>query len=485
MKRFVATFVYLCVLSIAFVSADPLEAAPQIHDVGVTRILSPPEGGIPPGTYDFTARIQNLGDYVESFDIVANIWDTVCMVPIFIGYHTISDFPAGADTALQFASDIFFIPMEAYVGEVIILISDNNPANDTAYTNYFVPESLGQLIYWIDAQTPTGSMALHGVEFDGEYFYLTGMTAINETKIFVLDTLGNLMWTINQPAHCTGWGWRDMAFDRVHVGPDRIDTLYASYTAEVDRFGINKAAGTLDYYGSFQGATDPNRSLAYLPESLYFFTADMLNIYKFMKDGPILYQDTTPWVMRGAAYDHDTLGGGSVWWSSLDSADQIKEYDPNALCFTGTSFGCDYPASGLGFAQDFRDMDVLFAVVNDPQADHIYGFFLRWGDSTGVREHTPSIRHTEFGFVSVTPNPVRRGTQIPYALHEECSVTLSIYDITGRLLTSFTNPVESAGNHKLVWTGKDDAENELASGVYFIKLDAAEESATRKIVFVR
>ena len=324
-------------------------------------------------------------------------------------------------------------------------------------------------------------MALHGVEFDGEYFYLTGITAIDDTKVFVLDTLGNLVWAIDQPAHCTGWGWRDMAFDRVHIGPDRIDTLYASCDINVDRFGINKITGTLDYYGPLPGPTNPNRPLAYMPESLYFFTADMFHLYKFIKNGSFIDVDTTPWVLRGATYDSDSIGGGAVWWSSMDTVDQFKKYDPNAMYFTGTGFGCDHPGSGLGFAQNFRDMDVLFSVMNLPEEDDIYGFFLRWSDSTGTGENTYPIGQTS---VELTyPNPIRKGSRIRYIVPSDCPVRLRVYDAMGKCVRAIGNDRLTADN-VFTWDGKDQRDKNLPIGVYFMHLKTDIVTEVRKLVYI-
>ncbi len=436
-------------------------------------------GGVPAGDYDWIARIQNLGDFPETRVVSATIWDTVGMIMIFQRTYVLTDFPPGADTALDFDGTIT-VP-NYYYCEVVAGFGDDNPTNDTLTVNSYVPESLGQHIYWIDAQTPTASMALHGVEFDGEYFYLTGITSIDSAKVFVLDTLGNLIWTIDQPAHCTGWGWRDMAFDRVYVGPDRIDTLYASCDINVDRFGINKITGTLDYYGPLPGPINPNRPLAYMPESLYFFTADMFHLYKFIKNGSFIDVDTTPWMLRGSAYDSDSIGGGAVWWSSLDTVEQFKMYDPNAMFFTGTSFGCDYPGSGLGFAQDFRDMDVLFSVINLPQEDYIYGFFLRWSDSTGTMENTPSI--TQVSVELTTPNPIRKGNRICCAVPSNCPIRLKIYDALGNCVRALGKDQLTADN-VFTWNGKDRTGRNLAFGVYFVRLEANIGTAVRKLVYI-
>jgi hypothetical protein len=471
-------------LSVTQASADSTEADLLIHDIGVTRILSPPMGGVPQGAYDWIVRIQNLGDYIETFTISANVYDTVGMVHIFTETETLTNFPPGGDTAVQFNATIP-VPND-YYSVVVAGIVDDNPANDTLTVNSFVPDTLGQHIYWIDAQTPTGSMALFGVEFDGTYFYLTGVTNIHDAKVFVIDTLGNLVWTMDQPPHSILWGWRDMAFDRVYVGPDRIDTLYASCDLSIDRFGINKTAGTLDYYGPLPGPINPSRPLAYQAGSLYFYTSDQDLIYKFIKNGSFIYPVPTPCLMFGATYDNDSIGGDKLWWSTTDTLDQqFRQFNPNTMSFTNYNFGCDYPSSGLGFAQDFREMDVLFSIVNEPQADYIYGFFLRWSDSTLIEETRPKDHPLTFGFTSNTPSLVRHGATLTYYLPLTCHISLNLYDCTGRHVKTIVQQPQIAGTHTVRWNGCGADNTIVANGIYFAKLEAGNRVDIRKLIILQ
>ena len=145
MNKLIITCLCFCVFSHTLVSADSVDAELLIHDIGVTRILSPPEGGIPPGDYDWIVRIQNLGDYTETFDVVAEIYDTASMVQLFYQPYTLTDFPAGGDTALHYNTTI--VVPNYYYCEVIAQIVDDNLANNMRTVNSFVPESLGQHIY--------------------------------------------------------------------------------------------------------------------------------------------------------------------------------------------------------------------------------------------------------------------------------------------------------------------------------------------------
>jgi uncharacterized delta-60 repeat protein len=78
-----------------------------------------------------------------------------------------------------------------------------------------------------------------------------------------------------------------------------------------------------------------------------------------------------------------------------------------------------------------------------------------------------------------TPNPFHHSTVISYSLPAATHVTLSIYDITGRLVETLVNEVQQPGVHQVRWERKSNP-----SGVYFYRLEAGEFVETRKMVVV-
>lgn len=92
---------------------------------------------------------------------------------------------------------------------------------------------------------------------------------------------------------------------------------------------------------------------------------------------------------------------------------------------------------------------------------------------------------TEFCIASVYPNPFNAATLIEFALPEEGNVNLEIYDLLGqRVLTLFDNRA-SAGSHRVIWQGKDNAGRDVPSGVYFLKLVSDGVQRTQKITLLR
>jgi hypothetical protein len=99
---------------------------------------------------------------------------------------------------------------------------------------------------------------------------------------------------------------------------------------------------------------------------------------------------------------------------------------------------------------------------------------------TGVTEspdHWPSFPSRVR--VACSPNPFRTETTILFDLPEMSQVTLTIHDITGRLVETLVNETQQPGIHQVRWDRKANPR-----GVYFYRLKAGEFTSTRKMVVV-
>jgi hypothetical protein len=78
-----------------------------------------------------------------------------------------------------------------------------------------------------------------------------------------------------------------------------------------------------------------------------------------------------------------------------------------------------------------------------------------------------------------SPNPFNRSTLISCSLPQAAHVTLSIYDISGRLVETLVNETQQSGMHQVQWNRKANP-----SGVYFYRLNAGSFTTTKKMVVV-
>ncbi|MBZ0267849.1 proprotein convertase P-domain-containing protein, partial [bacterium] len=91
-----------------------------------------------------------------------------------------------------------------------------------------------------------------------------------------------------------------------------------------------------------------------------------------------------------------------------------------------------------------------------------------------------------FGLRDSRPNPFRDRTELHYAIDRPGPVTLRIYDIAGRLVTTLLDRRLPAGSGVAVWDGRDHDRHEVASGIYFLRLATSDGYAdTKRIHLIR
>ncbi len=86
----------------------------------------------------------------------------------------------------------------------------------------------------------------------------------------------------------------------------------------------------------------------------------------------------------------------------------------------------------------------------------------------------------EFALLPAYPNPFNPVTNINFTVPVECDVTIEIYNIQGRKVTSLLSSSIRAGSHSLVW----DA-NIHTSGLYFMKMTSNEFTQFQKIMLLK
>lgn len=83
------------------------------------------------------------------------------------------------------------------------------------------------------------------------------------------------------------------------------------------------------------------------------------------------------------------------------------------------------------------------------------------------------------------PNPFDRRTEIAFSLARDSHARLSIFDVTGRQITTLVDQELPAGNHAYSWDGRTAENLVAAGGVYFYRLETPDFSETRKVVQLR
>lgn len=78
----------------------------------------------------------------------------------------------------------------------------------------------------------------------------------------------------------------------------------------------------------------------------------------------------------------------------------------------------------------------------------------------------------EFYLHNNYPNPFNPSTQIKFSIPEPSNVTIKIYDILGKEITTLLDKEISPGSYNINWEAKDSYGQSLPSGVYLVRLNA-------------
>jgi FlgD Ig-like domain len=83
------------------------------------------------------------------------------------------------------------------------------------------------------------------------------------------------------------------------------------------------------------------------------------------------------------------------------------------------------------------------------------------------------------------PNPTASGTTIAYRASVAGRIRARIYDESGRWVRTVADETVPAGDHVLVWDGRDESGRSVSSGVYFCQVSLEDRSVTKKVTVVR
>ncbi len=83
------------------------------------------------------------------------------------------------------------------------------------------------------------------------------------------------------------------------------------------------------------------------------------------------------------------------------------------------------------------------------------------------------------------PNPFNPETSIAFSMKEAGRVTVDVYNVKGQKVKTLVDEYRQAGNHSVVWNGRDENNSKVASGVYFYKMRNGKFSSTKKMILMK
>jgi hypothetical protein len=148
---------------------------------------------------------------------------------------------------------------------------------------------------------------------------------------------------------------------------------------------------------------------------------------------------------------------------------------------------CFFPfAKGLPrsvVASDFdKDGKTDIAIVSSvaPGVDSLFVLYNFGGGTVGIQNQEIDNIPTNFSLSQNYPNPFNPSTTIQFSLPKSGDITLKIYNLLGEEVKTLVNEFKEIGNHTVQFNASN-----LASGIYFYRLQAESFIQTRKMILIK
>lgn len=221
-------------------------------------------------------------------------------------------------------------------------------------------------------------------------------------------------------------------------------------------------------------------------------------------------EPTIPWlVLAGTTVDDSSGGNGDGLAQPGETVGLLLEVenrggrdalgvsvslstDENAVWIVdGTAVLSDIPLGGSG-----ENSDPLVLTISEAIDDTVATLSAAFEANGGAYTTTARIdRHIDLSAtgaqdeiptaLSLSPchlNPFTRGTTMRLALPTAWPVAVRVYSPAGRLVRTLVDAPMPAGEHVIRWDGADGSGRRVASGVYFVRVEAGMERSRRKVV---
>jgi len=137
-------------------------------------------------------------------------------------------------------------------------------------------------------------------------------------------------------------------------------------------------------------------------------------------------------------------------------------------------------------------------VMEDPHHSNFFvyastrtGQWEQWREDPAVEETHVSLSASAGSLPNVYalrqnyPNPFNPSTEISFDLPKAGQVELRIFNVLGQQVRALANQAMEAGQHTIIWDGRDQGGTQVSSGVYFYRLSAGAYTDTKKMMLLK
>ncbi|MFA5012292.1 MAG: T9SS type A sorting domain-containing protein [Ignavibacteria bacterium] len=369
----------------------------------------------------------------------------------------------GYDEPYSIAVDkagFIYLTGETFNGITKCLTVKYTPQGDTLWTRINPEYVMGGNYVSID---DSGYVYVAGgyISSGGSYYYGT----------LKYDNNGNLKWFRK-------YSYQNTISRGLCVKPDNKGNCYVS--GYITLYNGNFISGLIkyDYKGDSVWVRIFGDSLTYTSGSTNINFDDIGNIYlssiytlKYDTAGYLLWNIYNDSYSTSFAFHNNRIYfAGTSLWQGPDSLRIIERDEKGNLISQNY-----YPKSPSKLDLKFYD-NSFYLIINSQDSLILMKFRT---SPNSIVNNTTII--SDYKLHQNFPNPFNSSTNISYSLRVKSLITLRIYDISGKEITTLVNGYKSAGEYKILF----DAVN-LSSGIYFYSMLADNKLIdTKKLIIVK
>lgn len=202
------------------------------------------------------------------------------------------------------------------------------------------------------------------------------------------------------------------------------------------------------------------------------FTGYPMGFFMTVIPGTHTFVSTIPYGVTpvgGSSYSNDF----GATWKLIDSSSDVNHVAVGFLnpLIGWTGRGTSYDPNGGVYKWKLH-----FSLGNDVIAKV---------DANASSENSIAIAKNKSTSLSAYPNPVSNSTTISFSLAEPQTVSIRVFDESGRLIKTISNTQLEKGVHQLIWNANDENGSKVATGIYYLKFNAGNYSETKKISVIK
>ncbi|MBU0983173.1 MAG: M6 family metalloprotease domain-containing protein [candidate division Zixibacteria bacterium] len=153
--------------------------------------------------------------------------------------------------------------------------------------------------------------------------------------------------------------------------------------------------------------------------------------------------------------------------------------------YPGTGNVTSFNGTTLPSSNTYAGGPTLVAVENIAESGDTVIADLLVGIASDIDDTEDDLLPQEFSLSQNYPNPFNPSTTVTFDLARAADVSLDVFDVLGRKVTTLFHGRANSGTSTVAWSGADDTGERVSSGVYFYRLKVDEQTSTRKMLLIK